>query len=183
MEQRMLANFVPYLKSSWLMKAGLLGFIAGFGMIIYAGFNKVPARAELQKVSGVFAEGKQISKTTKRRGQSTGTVKSVFEIGVRQANGQMRTLNLDGTWVSRDKLEAVIGGPIEAEVDEGENVLVLSARGQPVLAYETSAKGYDIDNKKYREIAAPLMVFGLPLLLIGWFWTARSARKAAAQTA
>ncbi len=179
----MLQSFVPLLKLSRLMQLGLLGIVAGLGLLIWAGSNKIPARAELKKVSGVLAEGKQITKTTKRRGQSSGTMRSVYELGVRQANGQIRTLNLDGAWVQRDKIEAVMLRPVEVEVDEGDNVLVLSGNGQPILTYETSVKDYAIDNKRYSDIGAPMLIFGLPLLLIGWFWKRRSVANAAARQA
>ena len=172
-------DFISLLKISRLMQIGLIAAVSGLGLLIWAGSNKVPPRAELKKVSGILAEGKETSKTQRKKGQSTGTVVSkVYELGLRQSDGQIRRVNLDGTWVSRPIIEAAMLKPMEVEIDEFDNVLVASASGRSILTYEASAKGYDIDNKKYRDMGAPMLVIGLPLLLLGWFWSRRGARKA-----
>lgn len=166
------------LKRSTLMKLGFAAVIAGFGLLGYAGLNKPPAQDSLQKISGVLAEGKQSTKTRKKRGQSTGAVVSTtFELGLRQPNGEVKKFNVDGAWVTRTRLEAAMMRPMTAEVDSENFAMSLVSNGQTILTYENSAKTYALDNKKYRDMGAPAIAFGLPIFLLGWFLSRRQALK------
>jgi hypothetical protein len=174
----MTTDFVTLLKRSRLMQLGIAAIVIGIGFLGYAGLNTPPARDTLTKVSGVLAEGKQSTTTRKKRGQSTGTVVSTsYELGLRQPNGEIRKFNVDGTWVTRTTLEAAMQRPLVAEVDSENFAMAMTSNGQIILSYENSAKTYDIDNKKNRDIGAPLTAVGFPLLLLGWFLSRRSVLK------
>lgn len=109
----------------------------------------------------------------------TGSSSTVYELGIRDAKGQLRKLNLDGGWVSRDALEGAMGRPVTAEVEGGTSIMAMSSQNKPILLYENSVKTYEAATKSYRDMGAPMIMFGLPLLLIGFFLKRRSLNKAA----
>jgi len=140
---------------AWLVLVAGLGL---FGMALHSlwkaeGDHAWTAREQLSRIEGTVTEAARVSVETKRRGRTTRTRESHYELSVQGADGSTHKLRVD-LQVSEAAVAYVVDEPIAALADAENDYLVYELRVQG--AEEEGEEGQEQVLFEYEDIRAML---------------------------
>lgn len=173
-------NLIKIARNSLIVWGAALCLVVGIGMVGYSAISAPPARASLQNAEGTISGASRVTRTNKRSRATTSYYEMTLKPAAGTADLKLRVPTIE---MAESDVRALIGRNVKAEFDSEQDVYVLSQGGREVLTYTNSLERRNLNFRQYHVDGIALMIAGLVLAIVGFFFGLRKLRKEAASSA
>lgn len=170
-------NLIKIARNSLVVWGAALCLAVGIGMIGYSAISSPPTRDSLQTAEGMISGASRVTRTSKRTRTTTSYYEMTLKLGTGTSDIKLRVPTIE---IAESEVRALIGRVVKAEFDSEQDVYVLSQGGRELLTYTNSLVRRNLNLRQYHVDGIALVIAGIVLGVVGFFFGLRKLRKEAA---